>query len=120
MVMLVACSKKKEPLPQLTYSGEEPRVQNPLSPEDSRKHIQLPEGFEAVLFAAAPDIILPLAFTLYENGTLFVVHSQLYPHGFHYYVGPLRFSTREDPNCDVKADSFTFFATAQSLSTGFV
>ncbi|MEQ9582888.1 MAG: hypothetical protein RIM68_12135, partial [Arenibacter sp.] len=63
MVVLSSCHGEKEPPPPLTYTGENPRVQDPLSPEDSQKHIQLPEGFKAELYAAEPNIINPIAFT---------------------------------------------------------
>ena len=119
-VLLTSCSKEKEPLPLLTYTGEEPKVQNPLSPEDSRRHIQLPEGFEAVLFAAEPNIINPIAFTWDEKGRLWVVQSQDYPHGLSNDVGGDRITICEDTNGDGKADKFTDFATEQSLSTGIV
>ena len=33
------------------------RMQAPLSPEDSMKHIHLPEGFRVELFASEPDIV---------------------------------------------------------------
>lgn len=120
LILVTACSQKKEAPPKLTYTGEEPRVQNPLSPEDSRKHIQLPEGFEAVLFAAEPNIINPIAFTWDEKGRLWVVQSQDYPHGLNNDVGGDRITICEDTNGDGKADKFTDFATEQSLSTGIV
>ena len=81
LALLVSCSTEKEKLPELTYTGESPRVQNPLSPEASQKHIQVPEGFETVLFASEPNIINPIAFTWDERGRLWVVQSQDYPHG---------------------------------------
>jgi putative membrane-bound dehydrogenase-like protein len=120
LTLVVACSKKEEPLPPLTYTGESPRVQNPLSPEDSRRHIQVPEGFEVSLFAAEPDIINPIAFTWDERGRLWVVQSQDYPHGLANDVGGDRITICEDTNGDGKADKFTDFATEQSLSTGIV
>ncbi len=113
-----ACTGKKQPPPALTYSGESPRVQIPLSPEDSQKHIQLPEGFTAALFAAEPDIINPIAFTWDERGRLWVVQSQDYPHELANDVGGDRITICEDTDGDGKADKFTDFATEQSLSTG--
>ncbi len=120
IVLAISCAEKKEPLPELTYSGEEPRVQNPLPPEDSRKHIQVPDGFEVVLFASEPNIINPIAFTWDKKGRLWVVQSQDYPHGLSNDVGGDRITICEDTNNDGKADKFTDFATQQSLSTGIV
>jgi len=118
VVLITACSKTKEKPPLLTYAGEEPRIQNPLSPEDSQKHIQLPEGFEVELFAAEPNIINPIAFTWDERGRLWVVQSQDYPHDLSNDVGGDRITICEDTNGDGKADKFTDFATEQSLTTG--
>lgn len=118
LLFCIACGTEKEPLPELTYTGEEPRVQDPLSPEASQKHIQLPDGFEAVLFAAEPDIINPIAFAWDERGRLWVVQSQDYPHDLANDVGGDRITICEDTNGDGRADKFTDFATEQSLSTG--
>lgn len=117
-VFFSACSGEKKPLPPLTYTGENPRVQDPLSPEDSQRHIQLPEGFTAELFASEPDIINPIAFTWDERGRLWVVQSMDYPHGLANEVGGDRITICEDTNGDGKADKFTDFATEQHLSTG--
>lgn len=118
LVLFISCSTEKEPLPELTYTGEEPRVQDPLPPEASQKHIQLPEGFEAVLYAAEPDIINPIAFAWDERGRLWVVQSMDYPHDLANEVGGDRITICEDTNGDGRADKFTDFATEQSLSTG--
>lgn len=118
MVFMFSCSGEKEPPPSLTYTGETPRVQNPLSPEDSQKHIQLPEGFKAELYAAEPNIINPIAFTWDERGRLWVVQSQDYPHGLANDVGGDRITICEDTTGDGRADTFTDFATEQNLTTG--
>lgn len=121
LLFTIGCSTKKvnqEPPPPLTYFGEEPKIQNPLSPEDSQKHIQLPDGFEAHLYAAEPNIINPIAFAWDERGRLWVVQSQDYPHELANEVGGDRVTICEDTDGDGKADKFTDFATAQSLSTG--
>lgn len=120
VLLFVACSGEKMPPPPLTYTGENPRVQAPLSPEDSQKHIQLPEGFTAELFAAEPNIINPIAFTWDERGRLWVVQSKDYPHELANDVGGDRITICEDTNGDGKADKFTDFATEQSLSTSIV
>ncbi len=118
LTLFMACSAKKEPLPPLTYTGEEPRIQNPLSPEASQKHIQVPEGFETILYASEPEIINPIAFTWDERGRLWVVQSMDYPHELHNDVGGDRITICEDTNGDGRADKFTDYATEQSLSTG--
>ncbi|NNE78360.1 MAG: hypothetical protein HKN31_14960, partial [Pricia sp.] len=120
LLLFGACKGTKQSPPPLTYTGEDPRVQDPLSPEDSQKHIQLPEGFSAHLFAAEPNIINPIAFTWDERGRLWVVQSQDYPHELANDVGGDRITICEDTDGDGKADKFTDFATEQSLSTGIV
>ncbi|WP_251795748.1 MULTISPECIES: PVC-type heme-binding CxxCH protein [unclassified Arenibacter] len=117
---LSGCSGEKAPPPPLTYTGVDPRVQDPLSPEDSQRHIQLPEGFRAELYAAEPDIINPIAFTWDERGRLWVVQSKDYPHGLANDVGGDRITICEDTDGDGRADKFTDFATDQNLTTGIV
>ncbi len=119
-VVLVACGKQKPQPPALQYEGTEPRVQLPLKPEESQLHVQLPEGFEAELFAAEPDIINPIAFSWDERGRLWVVQSMDYPHNLENDVGGDRITICEDTDGDGRADKFTDFATEQSLSTGIV
>ena len=116
--LMTVCSQ--EPLPELTYTGDNPRVQNPLSPEASQKHIQVPKGFETVLFASEPEIINPIAFSWDEKGRLWVVQSMDYPHGLENEVGGDRITICEDLDGDGHADKFTDFATEQRLSTGIV
>ncbi|MCK0156503.1 ThuA domain-containing protein [Cellulophaga sp. F20128] len=118
LLLFTACKERNEKLPALTYSGENPRVQNPLSPEDSQKHIQLPEGFKAELYAAEPDIINPIAFAWDAKGRLWVVQSKDYPHGLNNDVGGDRITICEDTTGNGKADTFTDFATNQNLITG--
>lgn len=120
LTLFSACTGNEEPPPPLTYTGKDPRVQDPLSPEDSQKHIQLPEGFSAHLFAAEPNIINPIAFTWDERGRLWVVQSKDYPHKLANDVGGDRITICEDTDGDGKADKFTDFATEQSLTTGIV
>lgn len=119
-LLVTSCGPNKQPLPALTYTGTAPRVQDPLSPEDSRQHIQLPDGFTAELFAAEPNIINPIAFTWDEKGRLWVVQSQDYPHKLENEVGGDRITICEDTDGDGRADLFTDFATEQSLTTGIV
>ena len=120
LLFIISCQSESSNLPELTYTGDEPRVQNPLSPENSQKHIQVPEGFETVLYAAEPDIINPIAFAWDERGRLWVIQSRDYPHSLANDVGGDRITICEDTDGDGKADKFSDFATEQSLSTGIV
>ena len=107
-------------LPELTWSGDKPRVQNPLSPEDSQKHIQTPDGFKAVLFASEPEIINPIALSWDADGRLFVLQSLDYPHKFGKPTGGDRITICEDTDGDGRADKFTVFAEQLSIGTGLV
>ncbi len=121
LVLLFSCnSRQQRPLPTLSYSGTTPRVQDPLSPEDSRRHIQLPRGFEAELFAAEPNIINPIAFTWDERGRLWVVQAMDYPHELVKEVGGDRITICSDSDHDGKADQFVDYAINQNLTTGIV
>ena len=118
LTLFTSCDTKQVPLPELTYTDGDLRIQHPLSPEDSKRHIQVPEGFELTLFAAEPNIVNPIAFSWDEKGRLWVVQSQDYPHGLGNDVGGDRITICEDTDGDGKADKFIDFATAQNLSTG--
>ena len=117
---LLSIASFSETLPPLTYSGSSPNVQNPLSPEASQKHIQVPDGFEAVLYAREPDIVNPIAFSWDARGRLWVLQSTDYPHGLENEVGSDTITICEDSDGDGKADKFTEFAHNQPLSTGIV
>lgn len=122
MALLTGCGVQdglsKTTLPPLTYHGDGPSLQLPLSAEDSRRHIQVPEGFETVLFAAEPEIVNPIAFSWDERGRLWVLQSMDYPHKLENKVGGDKITICEDTDGDGQADKFTDFATMQSLSTG--
>ena len=118
LCFLTGCKKQDIPPVPLTYSGESPRVQDPLSPDASMTHIQLPEGFDVQLFASEPEIINPITFTWDERGRLWVVQSQDYPHELENEVGGDRITICEDTDGDGKADKFIDFATDQNLTTG--
>jgi putative membrane-bound dehydrogenase-like protein len=51
----------------------------PLPPEESARRLHLPEGFRATVFAAEPDLVQPIAFTLDDRGRLWAVESRSYP-----------------------------------------
>src|SRR5690606_2116963 len=48
-------------IPNYERRNPPPKYQEPLSPEESAKLIQVPPGFDLELFAAEPDIINPIA-----------------------------------------------------------
>ena len=58
------------------------KFQEPLSPQDSMKTMQVPPGFEVQLFASEPDITKPISMNWDERGRLWVVESVDYPNDF--------------------------------------
>src|SRR5947208_10451137 len=50
-----------------------------LKPEESLKRMKVADGFEIKLFAAEPQVVNPIAFTIDEKGRLWVVECFEYP-----------------------------------------
>lgn len=96
-----------------------PKVQDALSPEDSKKLTQLPVGFEMQLFAQEPDITNPIAMAWDERGRLWIVESVDYPNTFTETDGASndRIKICEDTDGDGRADKFTVFADSLNIPT---
>jgi putative membrane-bound dehydrogenase-like protein len=120
-------------MPALTYREEadipnyekrdpKPQYQEPLSPEESKKLIQVPVGFELALFAAEPDIINPIAMEWDEKGRLWVIETVDYPNTVRddKSGGDDRIKICEDTDGDGKADKFTIFAEKLNIPTSIV
>ncbi len=99
-----------------------PKMQDPLSPEESQKLIQVPVGFELKLFAAEPNIINPIAMSWDERGRLWVVETVDYPNNFVELKGEAndRIKICEDTDGDGVADKFTVFADNLNIATSLV
>src|SRR5262249_34896391 len=72
------------PLPALAqtesaFATTKPSGQPYLNPGESRQRLHVPMGWEVKVFAAEPDIITPVAFTVDERGRLWVVECYEYP-----------------------------------------
>src|SRR5262249_59180340 len=85
------------------------RMQKPIEPAESMKHLALPRGFEAQLFAAEPDIARPITMSWDHRGRLWIVESTDYPNdkldrGTR---GNDRIKILEDTDGDGRADTFT-------------
>ncbi|MDX1907814.1 MAG: ThuA domain-containing protein [Bacteroidia bacterium] len=119
-------------MPKLTYQDAvipnyekrdpPPRLQLPLSAEESMKLIQVPEGFEVSLFASEPDIINPISMAWDERGRLWVIETVDYPNTVRDEdgVGDDRIKILEDTNGDGKADKVTVFAENLNIPTSLV
>jgi putative membrane-bound dehydrogenase-like protein len=95
------------------------RMQRPLEPAESMKHMHLPEGFEVHLFAAEPDIAKPIALAWDERGRLWVAETVDYPNDMQVpEKGHDRIKILEDTDGDGRADKVTVFADKLSIPTG--
>jgi uncharacterized protein len=97
------------------------RMQNPLPPQESQRHLVVPAGFEPRLFAAEPEIYKPLCMTWDERGRLWIAESTDYPNtkrrdG----QGRDRITICEDTNGDGRADSFKVFAEGLNIPTSLL
>jgi putative membrane-bound dehydrogenase-like protein len=100
-------------------SGQLPATTHALAPEETRKLIEVPPGFEVRLFASEPMVVNPVAMTWDERGRLWVVELYEYPKGAPKgQKGRDRIKILEDTDADGKADKVTVFADGFSLATG--
>lgn len=120
----------RKTMPELVYRDEAaipnyekrdpaPKFQEPLSPEESKKLIQVPVGFSLELFASEPDIINPIAMEWDEKGRLWVIETVDYPNTVRDEegVGDDRIKICEDTDGDGRADKFTIFADKLNIPT---
>jgi putative membrane-bound dehydrogenase-like protein len=114
--------RDQEGIPNYEKRTPSPRYQEPLSPEESAKLIQVPVGFDLELFASEPDIINPIAMEWDERGRLWVVETVDYPNTVleDKSAGDDRITICEDTNGDGKADKFTVFADNLNIPTSMV
>ncbi len=95
--------------------------QKPLSPAESLKLAQVPNGYEISLFASEPDIVNPIHVTWDHRGRAYVVETVDYPNNLQAgNLGHDRIHICEDTNGDGKADKFTLFADKLSIPTSAV
>ena len=94
------------------------QMQLPLPAAESARHLVLPNGFEAKLFAAEPDIRRPLAMAWDERGRLWVCESINYPNDIRAEGnGSDTIRVCEDTDGDGRADKFTVFAEGLNIPT---
>jgi putative membrane-bound dehydrogenase-like protein len=97
------------------------RMQHPLSPEESMRHLVVPDGFEPRLFAAEPAIAKPICMTWDHRGRLWIAESVDYPNTKHPgTAGRDRITVCEDADGDGKADKFTVFAEGLNIPTSIL
>ncbi|HEX6987383.1 MAG TPA: PVC-type heme-binding CxxCH protein [Planctomycetaceae bacterium] len=93
-------------------------MQLPVEPEESRKHLVVPPGFEPKLYASEPDVAKPVAMNWDERGRLWVLETFDYPNDLQPRgQGSDRIKICEDTDGDGTADNFTVFADKLSIPT---
>src|SRR5262245_1095129 len=91
-----------------------------LTPEESVKRLKVPPGYEVKVFAAEPDVVNPIAFTVDERGRLWVVECFEYPKRTPKGQKPRdRIKILEDTDGDGKADKVAVWAEGKDFATGF-
>ncbi len=97
------------------------KMQHPLSPEESTRHLVVPPGFEAKLFAAEPAIARPICMTFDQRGRLWIAESVDYPNAKHPgQAGRDRIMRLEDTDGDGKADKSSVFAEGLNIPTSLL
>jgi putative membrane-bound dehydrogenase-like protein len=95
-------------------------MQEPLSPEESMKHLVLLPGFQAKLFAAEPQVTKPICMQWDARGRLWIAETVDYPNQMQPIgQGHDRIKICEDTDGDGRADKFTIFADKLSIPSGF-
>ena len=90
----------------------------PLPPNEAPKHMTLPKGFKATLFAGEPDVVQPIAFTFDDRGRLWVVECLSYPQWTKDGTGHDRVLIFEDTDGDGHFDKKTVFYDKGSNLSG--
>src|SRR6266513_4398866 len=102
------------------FDNTKPPGQPYLTPEESVKRMKVPPGFEVKVFAAEPDIINPISFTVDERGRLWVVECYEYPKRTPKGQKPRdRIKILEDTTGSGKADKVTVWAAGKDLPIGW-
>jgi putative membrane-bound dehydrogenase-like protein len=102
------------------FDNTKPSGQPYLDPKESLRRMKAPPGFEVTLFAAEPDIINPIAFSIDERGRVWVVECYEYPNKTPKGQKPRdRIKILEDTTGSGKADKVTVWAAGKDLPIGW-
>jgi putative membrane-bound dehydrogenase-like protein len=105
---------------QFGFDNRKASGQPYLTADESVKRMQVPPGWEVKVFAAEPDVINPIAFTVDERGRLWVVECFEYPKRTPKGQKPRdRVKILEDTDGDGKADKVIAWAEGKNLPISF-
>ena len=105
-------------IPNYERRNPAPKLQNPLSVEESQKHIQIPASYEMSVIATEPMIYNVIDMKWDERGRLWVVETKDYPNVIlDHPSGNDRVSVLEDTDGDGKMDKHTVFADKINIPT---
>ena len=94
------------------------KMQLPLEPAESMKHLVVPPEFDVQLFASEPDIAKPISMNWDYKGRLWIAETVDYPNNKQPPgEGHDRLKICEDTKGDGHADKFTVFADKLSIPT---
>jgi uncharacterized protein len=96
--------------------------QIPLPPEESMKHMVVPQGLKVELVAADPEIYRPICMNWDEQGRLWIAETTDYPHNIQLSGsgnGNDRLVICEDTKGDGRMDKFTVWADKLSIPASF-
>jgi putative membrane-bound dehydrogenase-like protein len=109
------CAQKNFGFDNRKASGQEY-----ISAQESVKRFKVPPGWEVTVFAAEPDVINPIAFSVDERGRLWVVECFEYPKRTAKGKKPRdRIKILEDTQGTGKADKVTVWADGKNLPIGW-
>jgi putative membrane-bound dehydrogenase-like protein len=89
-------------------------AQDVQPPEESRRAIRLPEGFDVRLVAAEPDLVQPVSFAIDDRGRIWVAEMRSYPR----WEPKDRILVLEDTDGDGRADRRSVFLEGLTYVTG--
>ncbi len=102
------------------FDNKKPSGQPYLSAEEAAKAMKVPPGWEVKVFAAEPDVINPIAFTIDERGRVWVVECYEYPKRTPKDRMPQdRIKILEDTDGDGKSDKVTVWAEGKDFPVRF-